>query len=94
MQISLRNWTLGSQGGTFCTKGMIRTAPKAGLIKTEVNNSGPPKYLRPCSVNTINTELTEISSKTLGKRAETDLGLWEGDQRVKQILVVVFSFKN
>ena len=75
-------------------KGNDKTAPKPGLIKTEVNNSGSPRYLRPCSVNTINTELTEISSKTLGKRAETGLGLWKGDRRVKEILVVIFSLKN
>ena len=72
-------------------KGNDKTAPKPGLIKTEVNNSGLPKYLRPCSVN---TELTEISNKTLGKRAETGLGLWEGDRRVNQILVTIFNLKN
>ena len=66
-------------------KGNDKTAPKAGLNKTEVNNSGSPKYLRPSSVNTVNTELTEISSKTLCKRAETGLGVWEGDRKVKQI---------
>ena len=54
---------------------MIRTEPKPGLIKTEANNSGSPKYLKPCSVNTVNTEVTELSRKTLGKRAETGLGL-------------------
>ena len=71
-----------------------KTAPKPGLIKTEVNNSGSPKYLRPCSVNTVNTELTEISSKTLNKRAETGLGLRKSDRRVKQILVMIFNCKN
>ena len=71
-----------------------KTAPKPGLIKTEVNNSGSPKYLRPCSVNTVNTELTEISTKTLDKRAETCLGLRQGDRKVKQTLVVIFNFRN
>ena len=75
-------------------KGNDKTAPKPGLIKTEVNNSGSPKYLRPCSVKTVNTELTEISSKTLGKRAETSLGLWKGDKRVIQILVMIFNLIN
>ena len=74
-------------------KGNDKTAPKPGLIKTEVNNSGSPKYLRPCSVNTVNTELTEISSKTLGKRTETGLGLSKGDRRVKQIIVMIFNLK-